>query len=115
MLKGKGIYAAGGLTGAILASTCCIAPFVLLLLGISGAWMSHLTALAPYQPIFLITSLGFLAGGFWKVYGKPKASCDEGSSCGTAQSDKMVKVALWMATLLIVTAIGVERLGPLFL
>ena len=115
MMKGKGIYATGGLIGAVLASTCCIAPFALLLLGISGAWISHLTGLAPYQPVFLIASLGFLAAGYWKVYGQPKASCEEGSSCGTARSDKAVKVALWVATVLIVTALSVERIGPLFL
>lgn len=115
MMKGRGWYATGGLIGALLATTCCIAPFVLLLLGISGAWISHLTALAPYQPLILITSLGFLAAGFWKVYGKPKVSCEESLSCGTAQSDKVIKVALWLATLLIVTAMGVERIGSLFL
>ncbi len=114
-MNGKGGYAAGGLIGAILASTCCIAPFVLLLLGVSGAWISHLTALAPYQPVFLIASLGFLAAGFWKVYGKSKTSCAEGSSCGTPQSDKIVKIALWMAALLIMTAMGVEWIGPVLL
>ncbi len=36
MMKEKGIYATGGLIGAVLASTCSIAPFVFLLLGISG-------------------------------------------------------------------------------
>ena len=115
MVKGKGIYAIGGLIGAILASTCCIAPFTFLLLGISGAWISYLTALAPYQPIFLVMSLGFLGVGFWKVYGKPKANCPEGSSCATSQSDRAIKVALWIATLLILAALSVEALGPLFL
>ena len=114
-MKGKGIYATGGLIGAVLASTCCLGPFVLLLLGISGAWISHLTALAPYQPFFLVASLGFLAAGFWKVYGKTTGSYQEGSSCSTPQSGKLVKVALWAATLLIVAAFSVETLGPLFL
>ena len=114
-MKGKGIYATGGLIGAVLASTCCLGPLVLLLLGISGAWISYLTALAPYQPFFLVASLGFLAAGFWKVYGKTMGSCQEGSSCSTSQSDKLVKVALWTGTLIIGAAIGVETLGPLFL
>ncbi len=114
-MKGKGIYATGGLIGAILASTCCIAPFIFLLLGISGAWISYLTALAPYQPIFLVISLGFLGVGFWKVYGKPKADCQEGSSCATVPSDRVIRMALWTATLLIFAAFGVEALGPLFL
>jgi mercuric ion transport protein len=115
MMKEKGIYATGGLIGAVLASTCCIVPFVFLLLGISGAWISYLTALAPYQPIFLVMSLGFLGVGFWKVYGNPKANCQEGSSCATSQSERVVKVALWTATLLILAAFSVEALGPLFL
>ena len=115
MLKGKGIYAAGGLIGAILASTCCIVPFVLLLLGVSGAWISHVIDIAPYQPFFLVASLGFLAVGFWQVYGKSKTFCVEGSSCGKPHSGKAVKVALWVATFLIVTAIGVEWIGPFLL
>ena len=115
MMKEKGIYATGGLIGSVLASTCCIAPFVFLLLGISGAWISYLPALAPYQPVFLVISLGFLGVGFWKVYGKPKAKCQEGTSCATSQSERVVKVALWTATLLIIATFSVEALGPLFL
>ncbi len=114
-MKTQEVYAAGGLVGAVLASTCCVAPFVFLLLGISGAWISHLTALAPFQPIFLLTSLGFLAVSFWKVYGKSRGSREESPSCGTSRSDRTVKIVLWMATLIIVTAISVERLGALFL
>ncbi len=114
-MKGKGIYATGGLIGAVLASTCCLGPFVLLLLGISGAWISHLTALAPYQPFFLVGSLAFLGAGFWKVYGKTTGTYQENSSCATPQSDKLVKVALWAATLLIVAAFSVETLGQLLL
>ena len=38
---------------AIGASLCCIGPLVLLALGISGAWISYLTALEPYRPIFI--------------------------------------------------------------
>ena len=48
----KSWFATGGMVGAILASTCCIAPLVLLTLGISGAWIGNLTALEPYKPIF---------------------------------------------------------------
>ena len=43
----KGWFAAGGVVGAILASTCCIAPLLLLMLGVSGAWIGNLTALEP--------------------------------------------------------------------
>lgn len=43
--------AAGGVLGAIAASSCCVLPLVLFSVGIGGAWIGNLTALAPYQPI----------------------------------------------------------------
>ncbi|GJL65747.1 MAG: mercuric transporter [Nitrospirales bacterium] len=115
MIKGKVVFAAGGLIGAVLASTCCIVPFALLLLGISGAWISYVTALAPYQPFFLVESLVFLGIGFWKIYGKPETSCEEGAACSTHQSEQMLKGTLWIATLLILSTLGVELFGLLLL
>jgi mercuric ion transport protein len=47
---------AGGLA-AILASTCCLGPLVLVSLGISGAWIANLTVLEPYRPIFIGAAL----------------------------------------------------------
>jgi len=59
---------AGGVLGAVAASSCCILPLVLFSLGISGAWIGNLTALAPYQPVFVTATLGFLGYGYWLVY-----------------------------------------------
>ena len=67
------MIAAGGILGAIAASTCCIVPLILFSLGVSGAWIGNLTALEPYKPIFIIMTLGFLGYGYWMVYRKPKA------------------------------------------
>ena len=52
----RGALAAGGLA-AILASTCCLGPLVLVALGVSGAWIGNLTALEPYRPVFLGVAL----------------------------------------------------------
>ena len=51
--NGRGALVAGGLA-AILASTCCLGPLVLIALGFSGAWIGNLTVLAfPYiAPLF---------------------------------------------------------------
>lgn len=111
----KGVLAAGSLIGAILASSCCILPLLLLTLGVSGAWIGRLTALAPYQPIFLLATGGFLAAGFWAVYRRPKPICDHGSYCASPRSDRMVRLALWTATSLVGAAVGVDLLGPLLL
>ena len=42
--------AVGGVIGAVLASSCCIGPLLLVTLGASGAWIGNLTALKTYQP-----------------------------------------------------------------
>ncbi len=109
----KRVLAAGGMLGAVLASTCCIAPLVLLMLGVSGAWMSNLTALAPYQGYFTVATLAFLSFGFWTVYWKPKKACAEGSYCATPAADRIIKLALWSATVLVTIAMTTELWAPL--
>lgn len=61
-----GWFATGGLIGAILASSCCIVPLVLVTIGVSGAWIGTLTALEPYKPLFAGATLifsGWRSGG----------------------------------------------------
>lgn len=101
-----------GFVGAVLASSCCIAPLVLFLLGISGAWISSLTVLEPYQPLFIAITLGFLGGGFWMVYFKPKKQCIGGSYCSKPQSGKLLKSLLWGSTGLIGIAIAFPYVAP---
>jgi mercuric ion transport protein len=108
-----GWLAAGGLIGAGLASSCCILPLALFGLGIGGAWAGNLTALAPYQPIFVVSALGFLGGGFWRVYRRPRVVCVEDGACATPQSNRAVKVALWTATLLIGAALAFPYAAPI--
>lgn len=54
--NGRGALFAGGLA-AILASTCCLGPLVLVALGFSGAWIGNLTVLEPYRPLFTYRKL----------------------------------------------------------
>src|SRR5712691_2561510 len=56
----QSLMAAGGLLGALAASSCCILPLVLFGRGVSGAWIGNFTRLAPYQPYFIAATLGFL-------------------------------------------------------
>lgn len=113
--KTEGWLAAGGIIGAILASSCCVVPFALFMLGISGAWISNLTALEPYQPIFAAVTIGFLGRGFFLVYRKPKVACAEGSYCARPSSARIAKIGLWTATVLVIVALGFPKLAPLFL
>jgi mercuric ion transport protein len=107
-------FAAGGVIGAVLASSCCIAPLLLLTLGVSGAWIGNLTALEPYKPVFLGVAPVFIGLGFRQVYFQPKPACEDGSYCARPQSAIVTKTALWVATLLVVSAASIDWWAPLF-
>jgi len=106
--------AVGGVVGAVLASSCCIGPLLLITLGASGAWIGNLTALKAYQPVFVTVTLAFLGLGFWQVYGPSKQRCEDGSTCATPRSNRIIKGALWIATVLVVLALTVDLWAPLF-
>lgn len=110
----EGWLSTGGLLGAILASSCCIVPLALAVLGISGAWIGSLTALAPYKPYFIGAAVLFLAGGFWQAYGRRRTACAVGSSCARPASGRMSRIALWVATGLVVLSATINFWAPLF-
>ena len=107
-----GALATGSVLAAVGASTCCVLPLALALAGVSGAWIGGLTALAPYQPIFL--GLGALAvgSGFWRAYRRKQPACD-GPQCATPGSRRWTRAGLWLAALLLVAAAATELLAPL--
>lgn len=112
----KDVAALGSVLGAIAASACCVLPFVLFTLGVSGAWMGNLTALEPYQPYFVALTLGFLGWGFYLVYRKPKpVHCDPQGHCARPLSERIVKTALWVATALVALALAWPYIVPLLL
>lgn len=115
--EGKGgsrWFATGGLVAAVLASSCCVVPLVLVTLGVSGAWIGSLTALEPYKPYFVILTLALLAGGYWHVYLRRKPDCVDGSYCARPESALLTKTALWLATIIVVIAMTLQWWAPLF-
>lgn len=109
------LVAAGGILGAIAASSCCIAPFVLFSLGVSGAWIGNLTALAPYQPYVIAATLACLGYGYWLVYRPREVGCAEGTACARPLPNHFVKASLVLATVFVAGAIAFDLLGPLLL
>ncbi len=108
------LIAAGGILGALAASSCCILPLVLFSLGISGAWISNFTALAPYKPYFAAGTLALLGYGYYLVYVKPKQACADGA-CARPLPNRLVKSSLWIATVLVVAALAFDFVAPLLL
>jgi mercuric ion transport protein len=55
---GKHLWA--GIGAGIVGSLCCVGSLVLLVLGVSGAWIGQLTAMEPYRPVFIGVMVIFL-------------------------------------------------------
>jgi len=111
----QSLMAAGGLQGALAASSCCILPLVLFGLGVSGAWIGNFTRLAPYQPYFIAATLGFLGYGYWLVYRSSTRACADGEACARTLPNRIVKTSLILATILTVAALGLDFVAPFFL
>ena len=109
---GKSVISVGSILAAIGAASCCIIPFTLASLGISGAWIGNFTALASYQPYFLVLTVLLLAGGFFLVYRKRRAACAEGTYCARPAADRIAMIALWSATVLVVLAVAFPYAAP---
>jgi mercuric ion transport protein len=109
------LVAAGSILGALAASSCCIVPLILFSLGIGGAWIGNLTALAPYKPLFVAGTAGLLGYGFYLVYWKPRRACAEGTTCARPISNRLVQLALWIATALVIAAFAFDYVAPLLL
>ena len=109
---GRRALYAGGLA-AILASTCCLGPLVLLMLGFSGAWIGNLTALEPYRPLFVVTAVVALIFAYRQIF-RPAAACAPGDVCAVPRVRTTYKALFGLTAVLILIAISFPFVAPLF-
>lgn len=109
---GRGALLAGGLA-AILASVCCLGPLVLLMLGVSGAWISNLTALDPFRPLFIGAAVIALIVAYRRIF-RPAIKCEPGAVCATPSVNLTYKVLFWLVALLVLMAVAFPYAMPLF-
>ncbi len=110
--NGGGALAASGIA-AILASTCCIGPLVLVALGFSGAWIGNLTVLEPYRPFFIgaaVIALFFA----WRSIFRVAYACKPGEVCAVPQVRTTYKAIFWVVALLVLVALSFPYIVPLF-
>ena len=110
--NGRGALAAGGLA-AILASTCCLGPLVLITLGFSGAWIGSLTVLEPYRPIFIGVASVALFFAYRRLF-RPAAACQPGEVCAIPQINVVYKAFFWLVAALALVALVFPYVAPLF-
>ena len=107
----------GTVVSAIMASSCCWLPVLLLAVGVSGAGIA--SALEAYRPIFMVVTFGFLGMAFYFTYRPRRAAAADCCSSTSVQTDcceppagpprrfrfnmmTMNKVMLWAVTALAV-------------
>jgi mercuric ion transport protein len=90
----------GAVLAAVGASVCCVVPLLLVLAGISGAWITNLTALDAWRPWFSAITLLCLAWAFWLLYG-PASRCRTEGVCVDLRRLRRRRRWLWIATILI--------------
>ncbi len=98
---------------AIGASLCCVAPLVLLALGVGGTWISSLTALEPYRWIFVTITLGFLFLAFRKLYLLPR-QCAPGEVCALPGTLRNQRIIFWIVSIALVALLTFPYYGVVF-
>ncbi len=110
-LGAKSSIVAGALA-AIGASVCCAGPLVLLMLGVSGAWISHLTAFEPFRPYFIGLTLLFLFLAFRKLY-LVKRACATGDACADDKVLNHQRLIFWLVAFSLLLLISFPCYAPL--
>lgn len=98
---------------ALGASVCCVGPFLLVLLGVGGGWMSTLVAFSPLRPWFIGLAVLALAWAYYKLYWvKP---CEQQQVCANPDVRRRQRWIFWIVTGLVLGLIGFPWFAPLFL
>lgn len=110
-LDSKGALVAGSVAG-LGASLCCVAPLVLVLAGVGGAWVSALTALEPYRPVFVGLALLFLGVAFHRLYLRPQV-CAPGTECVDARALTRQRAVFWLVSVPLLGLLAFPWAAPL--
>jgi len=109
---GSGALLVGGVA-AILASTCCLGPLVLVALGLSGAWIGNLTLLEPYRPFFIGGALVALFFAGRRIF-RPARACEPGEMCAVPQTRRVYKIVFGIVSALVLIALVYPYVAKFF-
>jgi mercuric ion transport protein len=100
---GSGALLIGGLA-AIVASTCCLGPLVLVVLGVSGAWIANLTKLEPYRLYFIGGAVIALFFAGRQIF-RPVKACEPGQVCAVPQTRRVYKILFGLVSVFVFIAL----------
>jgi mercuric ion transport protein len=86
---------------------------VLVLIGVSGAWIGNLTHLEPYRPLFIGAALIALFFAYRRIF-RPVQACAPGEVCAIPQVRTTYKTIFWSVVVLVLIAVTYPYIAPLF-
>ena len=108
--RGKIIASGGSALGlsvfASFVGLCCIGPWTVALLGVSGA--VSMARWQPFRPYILSVAGSMLAWAFWRTYRLKRVCLAEG--CTDKRPGAAMYLSLWLSALLLVLAVFAEQL-----
>ncbi|HET9098852.1 MAG TPA: mercuric ion transporter MerT [Acidobacteriaceae bacterium] len=108
----SGVLIVGGIA-AVLASTCCLGPLILVALGFSGAWIGNLAVLEPYRPWFIAAALIALFFAARRIF-RPGHACKPEEECALPMTDRAYKVFFGIVTGLVAVALAFPYVARFF-
>jgi mercuric ion transport protein len=95
----EAIGSAVGLLASFLAGSCCIAPTLFVIFGVSAGSLSRLSVLEPYRWHFLTVGYMSVAYSLYRLYKKRKVEC----ACEEPSwIKKLSKGLAWISLLLLI-------------
>ena len=108
----------GGALAALATVVCWAGPLLLVSIGVTGAWMSTLTLLAPYKWVLVLVALGCMGYAWHKIYRvqpvQSDAGCEPDPGCAPPQTNRLHRVMFWVVSALVLAALVSPYLLPLF-
>ncbi|MCR4289398.1 MAG: mercuric transporter MerT family protein [Candidatus Scalindua sp.] len=92
-MKSKSVTTLSGtIAAAILASSCCLGPLILVRLGMGS--IGIFLSLEKYRPLFMIITFAFIGMAFYLTYRKKKG--DDCCEIKQVKMDRIKKISLWV-------------------
>lgn len=86
-------------------------PLVLVMLGLSGAWIGNLQVLEPFRPIFIGAALLALFFAWRRIW---RPACTTGVACAKSQINITYKFLFAAVSLLVLIALVFPYIAPWF-
>ena len=94
------IATTGVIGAALLAASCCLAPALFILFGISAGALTQLGVLEPYRPIFIAAGGFCLVAAGWWIYGwreRPAAACADDQCATNSPRQRRTRLLFWIS------------------